>query len=66
MHPPGDNVKKLYAFVCFKKPDEASSAKENITTINDKTVTINHYEIKQIRDLNNEAAKDKHDFQLFR
>ena len=47
MHPPGD-AKKLYAFVCFKKPDEASSAKEGIT-INDKTLTINHYEIKEIR-----------------
>ena len=46
MHPPGEQ-KKLYAFVCFKKPDEASSAKENLT-INDKRLTINHYEIKEI------------------
>jgi len=65
MHPPGDDVKKLYAFVCFKKPDEASSAKEQLT-INDKTLTINHYEIKEIRELHNEAARDKHDFQQFR
>ena len=65
MHPPGEGVKKLYAFVCFKKPDEASSAKESLT-INDKTLTINHYEIKEIRELHNEAAKDKHDFQIFR
>jgi polyadenylate-binding protein len=65
MHPPGDQQKKLYAFVCFKKPDEASSAKEGLT-INDKTLTINHYEIKEIRELHNEAAKDKHDFQNFR
>jgi len=49
MHPPGD-AKKLYAFVCFKKPDEASSAKENIS-INDKSLTINHYEIKEVREL---------------
>ena len=62
MHPPGDGVKKLYAFVCFKKPDEASSAKENLT-INDKSLTINHYEIKEVRELQNEAARDKHDFQ---
>jgi polyadenylate-binding protein len=50
MHPPGEGVKKLYAFVCFKKPDEASSAKENLT-INDKALTINHYEIKEVREL---------------
>jgi len=65
MHPPGEDVKKLYAFVCFKKPDEASSAKENLT-INDKALTINHYEIKEVRELQNEAARDKHDFQQFR
>lgn len=64
MHPPGEG-KKLYAFVCFKKPDEASSAKENLT-LNDKALTINHYEIKEVRELQNEAAKDKHDFQQFR
>lgn len=65
MHPPGEGVKKLYAFVCFKKPDEASSAKESIT-LNDKRLTINHYEIKEVRELQNEAARDKHDFQQFR
>ena len=27
---PADKEKKLYAFVCFKKPDEASSAKEKL------------------------------------
>lgn len=64
MHPPGAE-QKLYAFVCFKKPDEASSAKEGLT-INDKTLTINHYEIKEIRELQNEASRDKHDFQVFR
>jgi len=64
MHPPGE-VKKLYAFVCFKKPDEASSAKENLN-LNDKALTINHYEIKEVRELQNEAARDKHDFQQFR
>merc|ERR1719389_190777 len=56
MHPPGDDVKKLYAFVCFKKPDEASSAKEQLT-INDKTLTINHYEIQQIRQQHTHSAK---------
>jgi len=65
MHPPGEGVKKLYAFVCFKKPDEASSAKEGVV-MNDKALTINHYEIKEMRELQNEAAKDKYDFQQFR
>ena len=48
---PTDKEKKLYAFVCFKKPDEASSAKEKLhnTPMKDKTLTINHYEIKEIR-----------------
>ena len=27
---PADKQKKLYAFVCFKKPDEASTAKEKL------------------------------------
>ena len=64
MHPPNEE-KKLYAFVCFQKPDQASSAKENLT-INHKTLTINHYEIKEIRELQNEASRDKQDFQTFR
>ena len=49
MHPPNEQ-KKLYAFVCFQKPDQAASAKENLT-INHKTLTINYYEIKEIRKL---------------
>ena len=64
MHPK-DNPKKLYAFVCFRKPDQASSAKDQIT-LNNKTLTINHYEIKEIREMQNEAARDKTDFQQFR
>jgi len=50
---PADKEKKLYAFVCFKKPDEASSAKEKLhnTNMKDKQLTINHYEIKEIRQL---------------
>ena len=65
---PSDSEQKLYAFVCFKKPDEASSAKEKLhnTQMKDKTLTINHYEIKEIRQMQNEATKDKHDFQSFR
>lgn len=65
---PTDGDKKLYAFVCFKKPDEASSAKEKLhnTVMKDKTLTINHYEIKEIRQLQNEATEDKRGFQQFR
>ena len=68
LHPPGEGTKKLYAFVCFKKPDEASSAKEKLHNqqFQGKTLTINHYEIKEIREINNEAAKDRNDFQQFR
>jgi len=32
----------------------------------DKTLTINHYEIKEIRQLQNEATEDKRGFQQFR
>jgi len=65
---PTDKEKKLYAFVCFKKPDEASSAKEKLhnTQMKEKTLTINHYEIKEIRQLQNEATEDKRGFQQFR
>lgn len=65
--PPGE-MKKLYAFVCFKKPDEASTAKEKLhnSVFEGRTLTINHYEIKEIREINNEAAKDRNDFQQFR
>lgn len=54
--------------MCFKKPDEASSAKEKLhnTVMKDKTLTINHYEIKEIRQLQNEATEDKRGFQQFR
>ena len=62
--PSGDTTKKLYAFVCYKKPDEASTAKEKLhnTSFEGRTLTINHYEIKEIREMNNEAAKDRNDF----
>ena len=65
---PADKAKKLYAFVCFKKPDEASSAKEKLhnTQFGNRTLTINHYEIKEYRQLQNEATEDKRGFQQFR
>ena len=52
LHPPADQ-KKLYAFVCFKKPDEASTAKEKLhqQSFKDKALIINHYEIKEVREI---------------
>jgi len=37
-----------FAFVCFKTPDAAASAKQNLHnhTIDGKALMINHYEIK--------------------
>merc|ERR1712232_1351766 len=53
---PTDKEKKLYAFVCFKKPDEASSAKEK----------LHNTQMKDNRQLQNEATEDKRGFQQFR
>jgi RNA recognition motif-containing protein len=41
----------VYAFVCFKNPDNAALAKQHgpQQTFNNKTLYINHYEIKEIR-----------------
>ena len=56
--------KSPYAFVCFKTPDQAQAAKnfQNLM-VNNKPLYVNHYEIKQYRDLKNEDNKDKQDFQ---
>ena len=39
----------LYAFVCFKSPDAAALAKQNLNgfTFNGKTLYVNHYELKE-------------------
>lgn len=41
----------VYAFVCFKSPDGASKAKNelNQTPFNGKQLYINFYEIKEVR-----------------
>lgn len=43
----------LYAFVCFEKPESAIEAKNNLNSIsyNGKQLYVNHYEIKEQRDL---------------
>ena len=54
----------VYAFVCFKNPEKASQAKNelNQTTFNGKQLYINHYEIKEIRKAQYEELHDKTDF----
>lgn len=61
---PGKNT---YAFVCFKKPDACSQAKQNLQgqTIDGKGLIINHYEIKEIRDLQLEEIQDKRDWEKY-
>jgi RNA recognition motif-containing protein len=56
-----------FAFVCFKTPDAAASAKQALHNhcIGDKSLMINHYEIKQLRDLQIEEAIDKSDFEKY-
>jgi polyadenylate-binding protein len=41
-----------YAFVCFKQPDAAATAKSTLhnQTYDGKVLIINHYEIKEVRD----------------
>ena len=43
----------VFAFVCFKSPDSAASAKQHLHnhTVDGKTLMINHYEIKELRNL---------------
>jgi len=64
---PQKDQKQPFAFVCFKTPDQASNAKTQLSThqIDNHPVYINHYEIKQYRDMQNEMQKDKQDFQRY-
>ena len=64
---PAKDNKQPFAFVCFKTPDQASQAKTTLSThqIDNHPLYINHYEIKQYRDMNNEMQKDKQDFQRY-
>lgn len=64
---PAKDQKSPFAFVCFKTPDQASTAKTQLSQhqIDNHPLYINHYEIKQYRDMNNEAQKDKQDFQRY-
>ena len=50
-----------YAFVCFKQPDAAATAKQALhnQTHDGKVLMINHYEIKEVRDQKIQEIKDK-------
>lgn len=56
-----------YAFVCYKKPDACSMAKQQLhgQTYDGKGLVINHYEIKEIRDLQLEEMRDKRDWEKY-
>lgn len=58
----------LYAFVCFKSPESAAKAMAelNASSFNGKQIFINHYEIKEIRQANNEETRDKANFEIYK
>jgi RNA recognition motif-containing protein len=57
-----------FAFVCFKNPEEAAEAKHQLlgTLFDGKCLIINHYEIKEYRQVQIEEAIDKADFEKYR
>lgn len=57
-----------YAFVCFKQPDAAATAKQALhnQTHDGKVLMINHYEIKEVRDQKIQEIKDKSDFEKYK
>ena len=58
----------VYAFVCFQNPDNAAYAKQQLhqTTFNGKQLFINHYEIKELRKIQQEDIRDKADYQNYK
>jgi RNA recognition motif-containing protein len=56
-----------FAFVCFKQPDQAAHAKATLNNYNyeGKSLMINHYEIKELRDIQIHDAIDKADFEKY-
>jgi len=61
------NTNNVFAFVCFKSPDSAASAKQHLhnQNVEGKTLIINHYEIKEFRDLAKEEAMDKQNYEQY-
>lgn len=56
-----------FAFVCFKQPTDAANAKQHLHnhTLEGKQLVIYYYEIKELRQLQNEQAKDKADWEKY-
>jgi len=54
-----------FAFVCYRTPEGAATAKQNLhnQTIEGKSLIINHYEIKEVRELQREEAIDKSNYE---
>ena len=61
------NSNNVFAFVCFKSPDSAASAKQHLhnQNVDGKTLMVNHYEIKEFRDLAREEAMDKQNYEQY-
>jgi RNA recognition motif-containing protein len=56
-----------FAFVCFKAPDHAANAKQSLSNAvyEGKTLVINHYEIKELREIQVQDQIDKADFEKY-
>ena len=57
----------LYAFVCYASPDQAALAKQQLNsyTFNGKQLYVHHYELKEVRKLQQEEIRDNADYQNF-
>lgn len=56
-----------FAFVCFKEPTDAAKAKQTLqnNTVEGKMLIINYYEIKEVRKMQVEEARDKADWEKY-
>jgi RNA recognition motif-containing protein len=56
-----------FAFVCFKEPTDAAKAKQHLQNhnVDGKMLIINYYEIKEVRKMQMEEAKDKADWEKY-
>ena len=59
---------KNYAFVCFKTPDQATNALNNLHNclINQRLLSVTHYELKEYRKVADEETRDKLGFQRYK
>jgi len=59
---------KAYAFVCFKTPDMAQQALQDLSKVpvNGRQLSICHYELAEYRAIADEETKDKLGFQRFK